>query len=190
MFILKALPLRAMRLPGFSNRRPGGILYEFAFKMHPKRWICARLEGLYQSGESIGLSLVGWVKQSVTHRITSLADKNTEQTPGSFARLPDGHHHPGSNMVRGIIVTRPFYMDSQPANSKEPMKASPVPAGRVSGCAGIPDPASLQDFDLLNECIENFGDSSVLTIAYCVYKASLMYEWKKWNDLRRIFEGS
>ncbi len=69
VFILKTLHGRAMRLSRFFNRRPGGILYEFAFKMHPKRWVSSRLAGLYPSCKSIGLSLAGWVERSVTHRI-------------------------------------------------------------------------------------------------------------------------
>ncbi|MGO9555949.1 MAG: 6-pyruvoyl-tetrahydropterin synthase-related protein [Syntrophobacteraceae bacterium] len=184
VFILKTLPLRAMRLPGFSNRRPGGILYEFAFKMHPKRWVSSRLAGLYQSYKSIGLSLVGWVERSVTHRIKLPLPTRIRTNARFFAAFA---------LMAAIILVAIFTR-----NHRDPALLYGLAAGKFQRAndgksgPGKPvsrdsvDPARL-DLELLDECIEKFGHSSVLD--YCVlYKASLMSASKRWTDLRLMLE--
>ena len=85
-------------------------------------------------------------------------------------------------------------------NHHDPVLLYELAAGKLdkineasSGTAG-PAPAlspsgeTLRVLDLLDECIEKFGPSSVLDHSMC-YKASLLYAWKKWDDLLPMLEG-
>jgi len=157
VFILKTLPLRAMRLLRFSNRRPGGILERRNghSRTHPDRTESSlplstriRTNARFFAAFALMAAIILVAIFTRNHRDPALLYC---LAAGEFQRANDGKSGPGAPVSRDSV-----------------------------------DPARL-DLELLDECIEKFGHSSVLD--YCVlYKASLMSASKRWTDLRLMLE--
>ncbi|MGC9965211.1 MAG: 6-pyruvoyl-tetrahydropterin synthase-related protein [Syntrophobacteraceae bacterium] len=159
LLILKALPVRTIFPPHFFKHGP--------------RWIFERRkgEGPPDSDETAPRS-------------------STSPTIGLNARFFS------ALALMAIVVVVTLSM----RNHHDPVLLYELAAGKLdkineasSGTAG-PAPAlspsgeTLRVLDLLDECIEKFGPSSVLDHSMC-YKASLLYAWKKWDDLLPMLEG-
>lgn len=173
VFILKTLPARAIHLPLFSKRGPGGILESRKghSRAHPDRTESSlplptgiRINARFFAAFALMAAIIPGTISTRNHRDPILL---YQLAAGKFQGINNDKNPPYPPLEKGG--------ETGPG---EPMPQDSLDSAHLKG---------LLDPGLLDECIAKFGHSPVLD--YCVmYKALLMSASKRWADLRPMLE--